>query len=103
MLLSSTALPALRRDAGGRRAPPGSSGEERPVSGSCDGVEPMVELAERQAASVGLGRGLRPQSCSWKRTHPAGHALMGSCSEECQAVKMIVTAGWERAAVPCVH
>lgn len=103
MLLSSTALPTLRRDAGDRRASLGSSGEERPVAGSCDGVE-LVELMERQAASVGLGRGLRPQSCSWKRrTHPAGCALMGSCSEEHQAEKMIVTAGWERAAVPCVH
>lgn len=32
-----------------------------------------------------------------------GHAPMGSCTEECQAVKMIVTAGWERATVLCVH
>lgn len=30
-----------------------------------------------------------------------GHAPMGSCSEECQAVKMVVTAGWERAAMLC--
>ena len=43
--------PGLRRDAGGRGVSPGSSGEERPVTGSCDGAE----LVERQAASAGLG------------------------------------------------
>lgn len=87
--------PGLRRDARGGTASPGSSGEEL-VTGSCDGAE----LAERWAVRV--GQRLRPPSCSWKkRTHPMGCAPVGSCSEECQAVKMIVTAGWERAAVLC--